>query len=118
MTAQHKFDHECRHRSHYGSAIMHRGLPSNKVVLKKFAVCTQKGDTSVIIDNLWIIPYMFKLFTSDYIHVSFFICSDLEMQEGAKILGKCNECIFFRKPPSLVPRWEKSVSTICNFCNL
>ena len=49
--------------------------------------------------------------------VSFFICSDLETQEGAKILGKCNERIFFRKSPSVVPRWGKEclLSTICTF---
>ena len=46
--------------------------------------------------------------------VSFFICSDLETQEGAKILGKCNERIF---SPSVVPRWGKEclLSTICTF---
>ena len=49
--------------------------------------------------------------------VSFFICSDLETQEEAKILGKCNERIFFRKSPRVVPRWGKEclLSTICMF---
>ena len=52
---------------------------------------------------------MLKLFPM-IIYQQYFIylyLSDLEMEEGAEILGKCNEHISFRKSPSVVPRWGK-----------
>ena len=57
-----------------------------------------------------------QAFTSDDVHC--FIChcmSDLEMQEGAEILGKCNECTSFRKPPTLVSNGQRECLVLTHY---